>query len=64
VWTWVASQVTNRFVGDIKPLVTGLQAANGPSGSDWLGYFGFGTEAYNSPVNVTFACPELYIDVL
>jgi len=64
VWTWVASQTTNRFVGDILPLVNGLETANGPTSSDYLGYFGFGTEAYNSPVNVTFACSELYIDVL
>jgi hypothetical protein len=64
VWTWVASTVTNRFVGDILPLVTGLETANGPAGADYLGYFGFGTEAYNSPTNVTFACSSLYIDVL
>ena len=64
VWTWVASTVTNRFVGDILPLITGLETANGPSGSDFLGYFGFGSEAYNSPTNVTFACSELYLDVL
>jgi hypothetical protein len=56
--------VTQRFVGDILPLVTGLETANGPNGRDYLGYFGFGTEAYNSPTNVTFACSELYIDVL
>ena len=64
VWTWVASTLTNRFVGDILPLVNGLETADGPAGNDYLGYFGFGTEAYNSPVNVTFACKELYIDVL
>lgn len=64
MWTWVASTVTNRFVGDILPLVTGLETANGPNDRDFLGYFGFGTEAYNSPRNVTFACSELYIDVI
>ena len=64
VWTWVASQVTNRFVGDILPLINALETADGPTGTDYLSYFGFGSEAYNSPVNVTFACSELYIDVL
>ena len=64
VWTWVASTTTNRFVGDILPLVTALETSSGPNGNDYLGYFGFGTEAYNSPTNVTFACSELYIDVL
>ncbi|KIW03385.1 uncharacterized protein PV09_05592 [Verruconis gallopava] len=64
VWTWVATTTTNRFVGDISPLITELSAQSGPTGTDYLGYIGFGSEAYWSPQNVTFSVPELYIDVL
>jgi hypothetical protein len=63
VWTWVAATTTNRFVGDIRPILTELAGQNGPTGSDYLGYVSFGSEAYYSPQNVTFSVPELSIDI-
>jgi hypothetical protein len=63
VWTWVATTTTNRFVGDISPMLTELSAQNGPTEDDYLGYIGFGTEAYSSPQNVTFSVTELSIEV-
>jgi hypothetical protein len=59
----VAATATNRFVGDIEPLLTELTAQNGPTSNDYLGYIGFGTEAYSSPTNVTFSVTELSIEV-
>lgn len=64
--TWVASETTDTFTGDIYPLIADLYSLAGPlypSSSDYMGVFQFGTEAYSSSTNVTFWCPELYIDI-
>ncbi|ERS99624.1 uncharacterized protein SPSK_09381 [Sporothrix schenckii 1099-18] len=66
VLTWLASETTDKFNGDLLPLFTklfSLKNANFPSASDYLGYFAFGSEAYYSTDYVTFSVPKLSIDV-
>lgn len=67
VLTWVASgEMTEEFTGDIYPLITDLYTLTGdiyPSSSDYMGIFQFGTEAFSSNSNVTFAVPKLSIDI-
>lgn len=66
VYTWVASEDTASFTGDIAPLITALTGKTGaryPSTSDYLGIFGFGSEAYYSDQNVTFYVPKLQVDI-
>jgi hypothetical protein len=66
VLTWVASELTDTFTGDIYPLITDLYSLSGgiyPSSKDYLGVFSFGTEAYSSDKNVTFWAPTLSIDI-
>lgn len=64
--TWVASATAETFTGDIYPLISDLYSLTGPlypSSSDYMGVFQFGTETYSSSTNVTFWCPELYVDI-
>ncbi|KAF2433275.1 concanavalin A-like lectin/glucanase [Tothia fuscella] len=63
VWTWVAAKNATTFAGDVGPLITRLSNKGGPATSDYLGYVGFGTEAYNSAANVTFYVPQLSLKV-
>lgn len=66
VLTWLASETTDKFNGDLLPLITKLftlNNANFPSKTDYLGYFAFGSEAYYSTDFVTFSVPKLSIDV-
>ncbi|CAK7226184.1 hypothetical protein SEUCBS140593_006155 [Sporothrix eucalyptigena] len=66
VLTWLASETTDDFNGDLLPLITKLftlDNANFPSETDYLGYFAFGSEAYYSDDFVTFTVPHLSIDV-
>ncbi|CAK7227555.1 hypothetical protein SBRCBS47491_006609 [Sporothrix bragantina] len=66
VLTWMASETTDNFEGDLLPLITKLftlDNANFPSATDYLGYFAFGSEAYYSDGFVTFTVPHLSIDV-
>jgi Glycosyl hydrolase family 12. len=66
VFTWIAANTTQRFVGDINQLITDLYSLSGylyPSSSDYLGVFSFGTEAFYSDSNVTFWVPEFSLDM-
>ncbi|KUL87392.1 hypothetical protein ZTR_04734 [Talaromyces verruculosus] len=66
VYTWVASEDTTSFTGDISPLITALTSKTGtryPSTSDYMGIFGFGSEAYYADQNVTFYVPKLDVDI-
>lgn len=66
VYTWVASEDTTSFTGDISPLITALTSKTGaryPSTSDYMGVFGFGSEAYYADQNVTFYVPKLEVDI-
>ncbi|KAI9783336.1 MAG: hypothetical protein M1839_003870 [Geoglossum umbratile] len=71
VFSWVASEPITEFRSDISPLfnnildlkgVKGLKADT-PTFTDYLGYVGFGTQAYNSVGNVTFWVPRLSMDI-
>jgi hypothetical protein len=64
--TWLASGTVDTFTGDISPLVTKLSTMNladFPAESDYLGYWGFGSEAFSSNANVTFSVPSLSVDI-
>ncbi|KAJ5650746.1 uncharacterized protein N7484_004469 [Penicillium longicatenatum] len=66
VLTWIASETTEQFQGDIYPLITDLYTLSGsvyPSKEDYMGIFQFGTEAFSSNANVTFGVSELSIDI-
>jgi Glycosyl hydrolase family 12. len=66
VLTWVASEITGRFTGDIYPLITDLYNLSGdiyPSSTDYLGILSFGTETYSAARNVTFWASTLSIDI-
>jgi hypothetical protein len=77
VFTWVASDPNGitDFHGDISPLfniVLNLASTaknfadldvSLPIFGDYLGYVGFGTQAYSSIGHVTFAVPQLGIDL-
>lgn len=66
VLTWVPASRTERFSGDILPLLsqpTGATAVDFPADTDYLGYIAFGTEAFSSKTNVTFSVPNFALDV-
>ncbi|KAJ5923501.1 hypothetical protein N7454_008746 [Penicillium verhagenii] len=66
VLTWIASETTEEFEGDIYPLITDLYSLSGstyPSKADYMGIFQFGTEAFSAASNVTFGVTELSIDI-
>ncbi|KAJ5267194.1 hypothetical protein N7478_010002 [Penicillium angulare] len=64
--TWVATENTASFNGDLYPLIKDLYSMSGshyPNDTDYMGIFQFGSEAYSSDSNVTFAVSELSIDI-
>ena len=71
VFSWVATEPIEEFDSDISPLfnlildlkVTKDVDVDIPAFTDFLGYVGFGTQAFNSIGNVTFWVPRLSIDV-
>jgi len=72
VFSWISSQPIYQFQGDITPLfdsILDLQRKKRPIGvdlptfSEFLGYVGFGSQAFNADTNVTFYVPVLSIDV-
>jgi hypothetical protein len=63
VFTWVAHGNTTSFNGDIYPLLAEIQQFGGPVQTDNLGYVAFGSEALYSLQNVTFAVPDLAMDI-
>jgi hypothetical protein len=74
VFSWVAETPVTTFSGDIGPLfniILNLSTMPGfaglgvniPSFNDYLGYVGFGTQAFNSEGHVTFFVPTLNIDL-
>lgn len=71
VLTWLASETTESFSGDIAPLLTELPTLNIPTlnvgslpaASDYLGYWSLGSEAFSSNANVTFSVPMLSVEI-
>lgn len=66
VLTWLASATTERFNGDVAPLLSQLLTSNladAPGSSDYLGYWGLGSEAFSANSNVTFSVPLLSVDI-
>lgn len=66
VMTWKAQEITEKFHGDVYPLIDYILTAGNssyPTSDDYLGSFGMGTEAYDSPSNVTFYCPDFAVNV-
>ncbi|KAG5990362.1 hypothetical protein E4U43_004300 [Claviceps pusilla] len=66
VLTWVAEEPVKSFNGSFVPLLDEIFAFNDadyPTKDDYLGYFAFGQEAYSSLKNVTFAVPNLIVDL-
>ncbi|CAM1501253.1 Fc.00g104150.m01.CDS01 [Cosmosporella sp. VM-42] len=66
VLTWVAEKTTDKFTADLAPLVAQLlktKKKGYPTAADYLGYVGFGSEAYWSNATVTFHVPNLSIDI-
>ncbi|KAJ5897348.1 hypothetical protein N7504_007636 [Penicillium tannophilum] len=66
VLTWVATNVTDTFTGDIYPLITDLYELSGdnyPSSTDYMGIFSYGSEVFSSDKKVTFWSPKLSIDI-
>lgn len=71
VFSWVATQPVGEFHSDITPLFSSILSLRGikgllvdiPTYTDFLGYVGFGTQAYSSIGNVTFWVPRLSIDI-
>jgi hypothetical protein len=71
VFSWVATQPVEEFTSDITPLFLSILnlpnvedlGVDVPTFTDYLGYVGFGTQAYNSIGDVTFSVPRLSIDV-
>lgn len=66
VLTWVAENTTEKFHGDLEPLVARILEETGPrypSASDYLGYMGLGSEALSADTTVTFHVPMLSIDI-
>ncbi|ATY58637.1 Concanavalin A-like lectin glucanase [Cordyceps militaris] len=66
VLTWKAKTITEKFHGDVYPLIEYILTAGNssyPSSEAYLGSFGMGTEAYDSPSNVTFFCPDFAVQV-
>ncbi|GAB1206990.1 concanavalin A-like lectin/glucanase domain-containing protein [Aspergillus pseudonomiae] len=66
VLTWYAANTTEKFNGDILPLVSDLYTLGKGvdlSEKDYLGVLSLGTEAFSSHSNVTFWMPRLSIDI-
>jgi hypothetical protein len=71
VFSWVSSRPIYEFQGDIAPLFDSIIALREdrrikvdiPTFSEFLGYVGFGTQAFNANDDVTFYVPRLSIDV-
>ncbi|CAG8022044.1 unnamed protein product [Penicillium olsonii] len=70
VLSWVATpwmtDATEKFTGDIYPLIDELYSMSGddyPSKDDYLGSLSFGTEAYDVKDHVTFWVPKYEISI-
>lgn len=66
VFTWVAHTDVKSFTGDLWPLISELTSKTGsqyPSETDYMGSFGFGSEAYYADNWVTFYVPKLQVDL-
>ncbi|KAJ5252356.1 hypothetical protein N7489_002766 [Penicillium chrysogenum] len=66
VLSWVPDTITERFTGDIYPLITDLYNFGGsdyPAKEDYLGSLSFGTEVYSVDKNVTFWAEQYKIDI-
>ena len=65
--TWIAATTTEKYVGDIAPLITKLSSVPNvdfPLASLYLGHLGMGSEAFSANVNVTFSMPVFSVDLV
>ena len=62
-FSWLASENTNSFMGNVGPLIHGLSAYKGPAPGDYLGYVAFGSETFWAPQNATFYVPRLMMNL-
>jgi hypothetical protein len=64
VFTWLASDNTTSFQGDVSPLITRLaNVPGGPTGVTYLGYVAFGTEIFYAGQNMTFSVPKMALAI-
>lgn len=66
VLTWYVDKPTEKFDGDLWPLIEEILSMDNsdyPSASDYIGYMSWGTEAYSVNTTVTFDVPSLSINV-
>lgn len=71
VFSWVTTDPVTEFDSDILPLFNSILNLQGgkklnvelPIVTDFLGYVGFGTQAYNSIGPVTFSVPRLLVEL-
>ncbi|KAF7585257.1 hypothetical protein BBP40_011547, partial [Aspergillus hancockii] len=62
VLSWLAANTTEKFKGDIYPLISELFSLKGDvhlSKTDYLGHFSLGTEAFSPKSNITLWVPTL-----
>jgi hypothetical protein len=71
VFSWVSKTPVENFRADITPFFLNILNmpnkptlhVDPPAFTDFLGYVGFGTQAFNSIGNVTFEVSRLSIDI-
>jgi len=64
VFTWVASQNTTQFNGDVSPLIKQLSTiTGGPTDQTYLGYYAFGSEVFYATGNMTLSVPKMGLEV-
>ncbi|CZS94399.1 uncharacterized protein RAG0_04409 [Rhynchosporium agropyri] len=66
VFTWLATNQTETFVGDITPLlseITTMGNTSYPTGSTYLGHLSLGSEAFSANTSVIFTVPTLSLDI-
>lgn len=66
VLTWVATEMTEKFSGDIAPLITTLATIDKvdfPLADLYLGHLGMGSEAFWANQNVTLSMPIFAVDI-
>ncbi len=64
VFTWVASTNETSFAAEVSPLLQTLWRNGLLSPASHIGVVEFGSEAYHSPENVTFAAENFDMDLL
>ncbi|KAK1756362.1 hypothetical protein QBC47DRAFT_460200 [Echria macrotheca] len=61
VFTWVATTNEADFAADVSPLLQSLWRSGLVAADSYLGPVEFGSEAFHSPTNVTFAASDFFV---